>query len=162
MSEFRHHKLSGEDNARIDKFQESLPDKPVPVAELAEDFGLDVWRAKLPPGVSGAIRRTENGYAIYADRGDPETRRRFTYAHELAHYLLHREQIGDGLNENVLFRSNLENNLEVEANKLAADILMPMPMLNTLAETRKYGVRELAEIFGVSRAAMLIRLGIPA
>lgn len=161
MTEYRRKKLSGEQNALIDEFQQSLPKKPVSIVRLARKFGLEVFREKMPPGISGAIRKTEDGYAIYSNRAELETRRRFTYAHELAHYLLHREQIGDGLNENVLFRSNLANELEVEANKIAADILVPTEMLNELAETRKYGVRELAEIFGVSRSMMLIRLGIP-
>lgn len=161
MSEFRDHKLAREQNARIDEFQKSLPDKPVSIIRLAESFGLEVWRTEMSPGLSGAIRRKNGGYAIYANRREPKTRRRFTYAHELAHYLLHRDHIGDGISENMLFRSNLANDLEVDANKLAADILMPMAMLNQLAETRRYGVRELAEVFGVSRSAILIRLGIP-
>ena len=162
MSEFRHKKLTAEDNALIDEFHRSLPDKPVAITDLARKFGLEVWRSKLPTGVSGAIRRENGGYAIYANQDDSLTRRRFTYAHELAHFLLHREQIGDGISDNLLLRSNLANNLEVEANKLAADILMPSDIVNELAETRKYDVNELAELFGVSRSAMLVRLGIPA
>ena len=162
MSEFRNKKLTAEENARIDEFQKSLPEEPVSVVGLAKSFGLKVWRAEMSEGISGAIRRENGGYAIYANQDDSLTRRRFTYAHELAHFLLHREQIGDGINENALFRGNMANNLEVEANKLAAEILMPMNVLHEIAETRKYGVNELAEIFGVSRSAMLVRLGIPA
>ena len=161
MAEFRHQKLSTEQNAQIDKFQETLPDKEVNVVKLAESFGVSVWRAAMPSGTSGMIRRKNGLYAIYANKYEPKARRRFTYAHELAHYLLHREYIGDGINESVLFRSNLSNMLEVEANKIAADILVPMRMLNGLAETRKYDVQELAQLFDVSRAVILVRLGIP-
>ena len=161
MSEFRHHKLSAEQNKKIEQFQESLPAKPVDIVGLAESFGLKVWQSKMPVTISGVIHKEEDGYAIYANSNEPKTRRRFTYAHELAHYLLHRDKIGDGIKENVLFRSNLANQLEIEANKIAADILVPMEMLNKLAETRKYGVRELANVFAVSRSAILIRLGIP-
>ena len=161
MSEFRHHKLSDEQNKKIEQFQESLPAKPVDIVGLAKSFGLKIWKIDFPATISGVIRKEEEGYAIYANSNEPETRRRFTYAHELAHYLLHRDKIGDGIKENVLFRSNLANQLEIEANKIAADILVPMEMLNKLAETRKYGVRELANVFAVSRSAILIRLGIP-
>ena len=161
MTEFREKKLLPAHNERINEYQKSLPDKPVSVIGLAESFGLEVWRTEMPSGISGAIQRKSSGYAIYANRRDPKTRRRFTYAHELAHFLMHREHIGDGIRENLLFRSNLANSLEIDANKIAADILMPMGMLNRLAETKKYGLRELAEVFGVSRSAMLIRLGIP-
>ncbi len=97
------------------------------------------------------ILKEYNGeYAIYSNRKDPKVRRRFTYAHELAHFLLHKEHISDRLRENLLFRSILSNQQEIEANNLAADVLMPLPILN-----------ELAEIFDVTRSAMLIRLGIP-
>ena len=162
MSEYREHKLPPEINARIDDFQKSLPGDPVNIVKLAESFGLEVWRAELSQGISGVIRKEGDGYAIYANKNESSTRRRFTYAHELAHYFLHRDDIGDGLHENVLFRSHLNNDQEIQANKIAAEILMPMRMVSELAETKKYGVRELANIFGVSRSAMLLRLGIPS
>ncbi len=163
MSKFYHPNLLDEQNQTIDKFQKSLPDKPVDIVKLAkEGFGLEVWHATLPPKISGMILKEDNGkYAIYSNRKDLKVRRRFTYAHELAHFLLHKEHIGDGLRENPLFRSTLSNQQEIEANKLAADILMPLPILNDLAETQEYGVNDLAKIFDVSRSAMLIRLGIP-
>ena len=162
MSEFRDHKLSADDNERISRFQESLPNEPVNVVGLAKDFGLKVFRTEFSKfSISGAIFKKDGGYVIYANESDPLPRQRFTYAHELAHYLLHREHIGDGMHENALFRSNLSNDKEVEANKLAADILMPMGVLNELAETRKYDVSDLSKIFGVSRSSLLTRLGIP-
>lgn len=162
MTDYRDEKLTEYENKRIDKFQKSLPDAPVDIVGLAEDFGLEVWRVKLPIDTSGVIRKEDDIYAIYADEDDSVERRRFTYAHELAHFLLHKEDIGNGVSENTLFRSNLSNSKEIEANKIAADILMPSSVLNELAETRKYGVRELAKVFKVSRSAMLVRLGIPA
>ncbi|MGI9337688.1 MAG: ImmA/IrrE family metallo-endopeptidase [Gammaproteobacteria bacterium] len=162
MAEYRQSKLTDEENNRIDKFQKALPKAPVDIVKLSESFGLAVWRAELPQGISGAIRREGDGYAIYANKNEPMARRRFTYAHELAHFFLHKDDIGDGLNENVLFRSSLTNDKEVAANKIAAEILVPLKILNELAETKKYGVRELAEKFGVSRSTMLLRLGIPS
>ncbi len=161
--EYRAKKLLPEVNIRIDEAQKSLPEKPVSVVRLAESFGVAVWRSPMPPGISGAIRRESDGsYAIFANEAETRARRRFTYAHELAHYFLHRDDIGDGLSENMLFRCNLSNDKEIAANKIAAEILMPQPLLNELAETKKYGVRQLAEIFGVDRPTMLLRLGIPA
>lgn len=163
MAEYRQSKLAPEENDRIDEFQKALPKAPVDIVKLSESFGLTVWRAELPQGISGAIRREGDGcYAIYANKNESSVRRRFTYAHELAHFFLHKDDIGDGWNENVLFRSNLTNAKEIEANKIAAEILMPLNILNELAETKKYGVRELAEKFGVSRSTMLLRLGIPS
>lgn len=162
MPEYRRKTLTDEQNARIDKFQKALPEKPVDIVGLCESFGLIVWRSELPEGISGMIRREGEVYAIYSNKKEPAVRRRFTYAHELAHYFLHEADIGDGISENVLFRSHLTNDKEIAANQIAAEILMPMDTLNQVAETRKYDVRELADKFGVSHSAMLLRLGIPS
>lgn len=161
MKEYRHHKLSPEINARIDEFQSSLPGGYVDVIGLAESFGLKVYRSNLSIEISGAIYKDGNDYVICSNKQEPKTRRRFTYAHEFAHYLLHRDDIGDGINENTLFRSSLSNDKEVEANKLAADILMPMPVIDKLVAEERHNVVEIAEIFGVSLSALLVRLGIP-
>ena len=163
MSEFRHqHKgISAEVNARINKFQESLPDNYVDVIGLAKSFGLKVYRSDLPVGISGAIYKESDDYIICSNKREPKTRRRFTYAHELAHYLLHCDDIGNGINENTLFRGSLSNDKEVEANKLAADILMPMPMIDKLVAEERHSLVGIAEIFGVSLSALLVRLGIP-
>ena len=163
MSEYRTHKLTPEVNQKIDDAQRSLPEKPVSTVQLAESFGITVWRAPMPPGISGAIRReSDDRYAIFANEKEPLARRRFTYAHELAHFFMHKDAIGDGVSENMLFRCNLSNAQEIEANKIAAEILMPQPLLNGLAEAKKLDVLQLAEIFGVDRPTMLMRLGIPS
>lgn len=141
--------------------QKSLPKEPVDIVGLAEKFGLEVFKAEMPPNISGTILKQDSGYAIYSNKKEPWVRRRFTYAHELAHFLLHKESIGDGIKENILFRSPLSNEKEVEANRLAADILMPMSVLHKEADKEELGVEGLAKTFGVSRSAMLIRLGIP-
>ena len=163
MSEFRHqHKgISAEVNARIDEFQASLPEKYVSIIGLAESFGINVYRADLPAEISGAIYKEGDQYVICSNKREPKARRRFTYAHELAHYLLHRADIGNGINENTLFRGSLSNDKEIEANKLAADILMPMPMIDKLVAAERHSIVEIAHIFGVSVSALLVRLGIP-
>lgn len=161
MSEFRNHKLGEAENALIEKFQASLPNQPVDVIALAKAFGCEVRDIPMKFGMSGAITKMNGVYRLYANGNEPETRRRFTYAHELAHFLLHKEDIGEGIDENIMFRSQLHNHKEVEANKLAAEILMPQEMVDELAETRQYGINKLASKFGVSRQALLVRLGIP-
>ena len=56
-------------------------------------------------------------------------RRRFTIAHEIAHFLLHRDKIGDQLSDDAMYRSSLSSDDERAANRLAADILMPMGLI---------------------------------
>lgn len=165
MLEHRITALPDDVNRIIDEHQQCLPDKPVSTFKLAKAFGISVMRASMPIGVSGAIRRDEDGkYTIYASETEPLERRRFTYAHELAHYFLHKDKIGDGVNENMLFRGNqhLSNSDEIEANRIAAEILMPKRYLDELTKSDNMSVTQLALIFEVSREAMLVRLGIPA
>lgn len=87
-------------------------------------------------------------------------RKRFTIAHEIAHIIFHRDKIGAGLVDDALYRSRLSNTEEIEANKLAAQILMPWNLINQYMDANA-AVQSLAEIFDLSDSAMAIRLGIP-
>ena len=135
---------------------------PYYVSDLCEKFQeLDgIYQADLATNISGYIRKNqESKYRIVTNSNDPENRRRFTAAHELAHFLLHKEYIGDGITDDALYRSNLSNWQEVEANKLAAHILMPYEKINELIDEKHYKNSELPGLFKVSAAAMSIRLG---
>lgn len=141
---------------------------PVRLAELARQLGLTVRAATLPPGISGEIRpdpAAPGRYIIRVNRHDSTERQRFTVAHEIGHYLLHRDQIGNGITDDVLFRSRLTDRREAEANRIAADLLMPDHLINQALDRAKLiGVDDvvdyLARQFEVSDAAMKIRLGL--
>lgn len=156
-------KLSDDERNAILRFQEATP---VDLAGLARHFGLAVKAATLDPGKSGEIRPDGNGeYVIKINRHDSLGRQRFTVAHEIAHFLLHREQIGDGISDDALYRSNQSDEIEWEANRLAADIVMPTKAIQqAIATAEKLGIEnyrdELANRFQVSRAAMGIKLGV--
>lgn len=110
------------------------------------------------------IRRNDEsrgGFDIYVNASHPEVRRRFTIAHELAHVILHPNLIGDGITDDALYRSGLSNSVEAQANKLAADILMPRDKLSEYISQGITNVAELARTFNVSEQSMAIRLGVP-
>lgn len=135
---------------------------PVNVVGLANRLGIKVYDAAWPENISGKIQKDakkggESGFAIYVNRAHPNTRKRFTIAHEIAHYVLHEDKIGDGIFDDALYRSGLPEKIEVQANGLAADILMPW---QELVKRTPAGVHELAELFNVSEQAMSIRLGL--
>lgn len=141
---------------------------PVKVGALASELGLGVMRATLKPGISGQIEpSTEHpaGFVIRVNRHEVKTRQRFTIAHEIGHFILHRDRIGDGISDTILYRSKLSNALEAEANRFAADLLMPAESLKSqiaqcgLSKSDE-SARRLAAIFQVSDDAMLIRLGL--
>jgi hypothetical protein len=136
---------------------------PVRLSELAKAFGVPVKAATLAPGISGEIRPDEDGFVIRINRHDPAKRQRFSVAHELAHFLLHADQIGTGISDDVLYRSSLSDRREAQANRLAADILMPDGLVRQQVEAaHEKGVGDLilflAEEFAVSEAAMRIKL----
>jgi Zn-dependent peptidase ImmA (M78 family) len=141
---------------------------PVRISSLAKALGVEVKAATLPAGISGEIRPNKprgNHYVVRINRHDPSRRQRFTAAHEIAHFLLHINEIGAGISDDVLYRSSLSDRREAEANRLAADILMPEDLVREALETAKLlkiadVIGYLADRFEVSEAAMRIRLGI--
>jgi hypothetical protein len=141
-------------------------DFPVKLTPLANALGLSVLGATLRPGFSGEIRPSPNGFIIRVNRQEPKVRQRFTVAHEIGHFLLHRDQIGDGIVDDFLYRSNLrDDRREAEANRLAADILMPRFEVERQLELYKKPLSEddtqsLAAHFGVSTMAIRVRLGL--
>lgn len=145
-----------------------LQDIPVRLSKLAEILGLKIRAANLPKGISGEIRpskETESGFIIRVNKHESLNRQRFTVAHEIAHYLLHSERIGNGVSDDFLYRSGLSNQIEAEANRLAADMLMPPKAIQFQLENYSgfdpiSDVRKLANDFGVSEHAMSIRLGL--
>ena len=138
---------------------------PVDVKRMASDLGIAILELDdMPVGASGKLfqdRKSRSGWSIGVNKSDSFTRKRFTIAHELSHFLLHRNYITNGVIDDVLYRSeHLSGAQETEANKFAANILMPYGLLQSVA-SRAVNVDELARTFGVSPQAMSIRLGIP-
>jgi Zn-dependent peptidase ImmA (M78 family) len=157
------------DEAVRDQIRQIQQDIPVRLSALAEALGVTVKASTLPPGISGEIRpdATQPGhFVIRVNRHDIPERQRFTVAHELGHFLLHRDQIGDGIRDDVLYRSSLSDRREAEANRIAADILMPDELIGRVLERAELLSvddipKYLAKQFQVSEAAMKIRLGVP-
>lgn len=137
---------------------------PVKLGALARDLNAEVRVAAMGPGQSGSIQWDGNRYIIRVNRHDTRERQRFTIAHEIAHLLLHSEKIRateGGIQDNILYRSGEPEAIEYEANRLAADIVMPRQEIERYRNNLSpYGdAQDLAERFGVSRSAMEIRLG---
>lgn len=144
----------------IERFQKEAP---VDVFGIAEGLGLSVWEDEIDP-YSGKLTKDpvyggSAGYSIIVNEVEPLTRKRFTIAHEIAHFILHRDQLVKGDIEETLYRGGLSDRLEAEANKLAADILMPFALIETLIDEGVSSIEALAAKLDVSKTAMGIRLG---
>lgn len=136
---------------------------PVKVGVIAKELGIIVKSSTLKPGISGQIKETDGVVLVKINRHDSKGRQRFTLAHEIAHFLLHKHALRDGIEDTMLFRSSLSNQLEVEANRLAADIVMPFSLIDAIPfshQTRlEVRAEEIASLAELSIPAIEIRLG---
>ena len=155
--------LPADVRAEIDGF---LAEHPVKLGAIAKRLGVTVLLSTLPRGTSGQIGKENGDFVIRINRHEAKYRQRFTLAHELAHFLLHRERIEaeGGWSENVLLRApNQPMQIEYEANRLASDLVIPSAQLaNATADytgpMTSEVIEDLARRFGVSTAAMEIKL----
>lgn len=161
--------ISNEWNSLCSEYQQLLETHqttyPVQLGAIAKALGIKILSSTLRSDISGEIRETNGEVTIKVNRHDAKTRQRFTVAHELAHYFLHRDLLKDGIVDDVLYRSSHSTSIEQEANRLAADILMPIHLLNELVlqcnhekETSRK-IEYLAQELNVSITALKIRLG---
>ena len=146
-----------------------LSEIPVKLGAMAQELGVSVKLSTMKPGESGQIKRDNQGkYVIRINRHETRERQRFTLAHELAHFLLHKDEVDrleNGIVDNVLYRSGAREQKEYEANRLAADLIMPPDRVTD--EINRFGAPASEEIidclaskFGVSKAAMEVRLSV--
>jgi Zn-dependent peptidase ImmA (M78 family) len=150
------------------RIRELLSEAPVKLNAIAEHLGIPVYLSTLKPKISGLIEPDDSStsrFRIKLNRHETVERQRFTLAHEIAHFLLHRSLIGAGVVDDTMYRSGLSSQREVEANKLAADLCMPRHLINAYRRELSHLdgdelVSEMAKRFRVSKAAMQIRLGV--
>ncbi len=155
--------LAAEVRQEIDGY---LAEHPVKLGAIAKRLGVKVLLSTLPRGTSGQIGQENGDFVIRINRHEAKHRQRFTLAHELAHFLLHRELVeaANGWSENVLLRApNQPVRIEYQANRLASDLVIPSAQL--AEATAEYSgpmtpevIEDLARRFGVSTAAMEIKL----
>lgn len=143
---------------------------PVPVQKLARGCGA---RIVLVPGndedIDGFLYRDEDEVVIGVNRDRATVRRRFTIAHELGHLRLHEQgQVHVDRGFRVRLRSGVSSEGtdwdEMEANRFAAELLMPIDFLRDDLKRQEFDLaddselRVLARRYGVSTQALAIRL----
>jgi predicted transcriptional regulator len=152
---------------------------PIDVQHLAEEVeNLDVQEhadlttvegaPSLPAGatLSGLlIPATRRVWVNAVEAQRSAGRRRFTIAHELGHWRLHSNAAGAHTRfcrSDEIGASQAEaraaRQIEREANRFAAALLMPEARLREEAPKHHLNVKVLADRFGVSVAAMQVRL----
>lgn len=129
---------------------------PFDVEGLAASIGVQVEYLPLAEDISGFLRRRDGEWLIGVNSLHHRNRQRFTLAHELGHYFLHRD-IG-GFEDRALFRREMHlDRRENEANGFAAKLLMPETEFRTFVVSQDASIDLLAHHFGVSSAAAKYR-----
>lgn len=115
-------------NELLKKADESGLDlKPLNINGLISLLNIGLRIHPMEDQKSGYIKQEEGRWVIGVNSLHHPNRQRFTMAHELGHYVLHRDQIGEGLEDTILFRAESygEPGIEREANEFASLLLMP-------------------------------------
>lgn len=140
------------------------------IRQVAGHLKLVVDETVLEDEYSGFLAVQEKTIVVNA-RHAP-VRRRFTVAHEIGHYQLHRRQNKDKnvfIDRTVYYRKeeaeDMDYQMEMQANAYAAGLLMPEVLLDEYLEkhprldlSRRDDIKTLADEFDVSRPAMEWRL----
>ena len=129
---------------------------PINVAELARHYGIKVDLRPMEDDISGHLSLKNGTWHISVNSLHHWKRQRFTLAHELGHFFLHRWKC-QNFTDKMLFRKNETSPMEVEANNFAADLLMPEREFRDYIGEKSSKVEELAEHFAVSALAVRVR-----
>lgn len=144
-------------------------DVPVKIDNIVKGLNIDLVNYTFDEDISGVLVLNDSHSTIGINQAHSEVRKRFTIAHELGHFVLHKDQ-GNMFVDKVLYRKSFEGytvkdeRLEREANYFAANILMPANVINRYIETNNIDfyedsdLQKMAKAFGVSSSAMTYRL----
>lgn len=150
---------------------------PVPLEQIAKKLGATVSFEPFEGQLSGMLYRDALHTVIGINSAHPHTRQRFTIAHEIGHFRLHKGRpviVDKAMQEKLVHLNRRDENSsratdreEIEANQFAAALLMPRDAVlrevqRRVARHRKLSddllVEELASVFDVSTQAMEYRL----
>lgn len=131
---------------------------PVNILKIAKANDITVFTADLEKKILGAIRydKQNKKYTILLNEKQSYEQQRFTLAHELGHFFLHKQILeSEELHVDIMYK--IENEQEAEVDYFAGALLMNKLLLEKMYE-KNQSIRELAEMFEVSVSVMTIRL----
>jgi Zn-dependent peptidase ImmA (M78 family) len=151
----------------------AITEAPIPIERLTRQMGVALISYDMGEEISGLLVLQGSTGTIGYNSKHSKKRQRFTIAHELGHYVLHREKENFFVDKDFLvkYRSSKSYNsdeirLEQQANAFAAAILMPKNFIMEYLLAEKYKdysesaiIDEMASKFDVSVLAMTYRLG---
>lgn len=129
---------------------------PLDIRAVVKLLGIKLSIEPLDNDISGYLSEDSGVWSIAVNSLHHPRRQRFTIAHELGHYFLHRHHQQSFVDKK-LFRNGDSNHMETEANRFAGDILMPEDLFRAFIVSSSSKVEDIAEHFGVSSMAVRVR-----
>ncbi len=131
---------------------------PFDVEAAATALGITVEYSPLDDDLSGILRLNpeNNKWEMTVNSGHHTNRQRYTIAHELGHFCLHRSEAKE-FKDHIFFRAAVSDKMEWGANEFAGKLLMPEDDFRNLVREGVTSVDELARNFAVSSLALRIR-----
>lgn len=128
------------------------------LVKLANYLSLNVIKTTFTDcTIDGMLKYEGEQKNIYVNKTQPENRQRFTVAHEIGHYILHRDMV-NLQGGNILYRKSNQNDpIEIQANIFAGAILMPKKEIIAAYKALK-DIYLVAKMFKTSPEATYIRL----
>ncbi len=124
---------------------------------IAKIDDIRVKYEDMDGGKSGSLYFDDGIWVITINNKHHISRQRFTLAHELGHYILHKEK-NSLFEDTTFFRGGSMDSIEYTANEFAAKILMPEDRVRALIDSGIRDLVTLANKFTVSSSAMKYRL----
>ena len=122
------------------------------VKHLKKTYDLSIYSWALGDKIDGIqVTQGEQSVIAYNDSKHPH-RKRFTVAHEIGHLVMGHTQAKYDLDP------ESKDPREIEANQFAAELLMPLSLLNGEIKNGNKNIKNLAKKYYVSEEAMWRRL----
>ena len=125
------------------------PTSPISLRLLCTRIGLQYKKVPMSENTCGMMVRSSNGPYIAINANHPYTRRRFSTAHEIGHFVL-------GHKTGITIWNKQNHKDEVQANKYASSLLMPDELF-VYIHKRFQTIKDMAVWFRVSEISVAIR-----
>lgn len=134
--------------------------EPLDIVKVVKNiFNINVYFNDLDRNISGFIERTSaSDWAIHVNKWESLLRQKFTIAHELGHFIMHRDILSSGSHtDSILYRDDNNSEIERTASAFAAELLMPKDQFDKYVKTGYNTIDKLSEKFNLSSSAVRYR-----
>ena len=137
----------------------------IDVKKVAESKNIRLEYIPMESSISGYLRQENGEWIIGVNSIHNPKRQRFTIAHELGHFYMHKDKNVDfecflarNFEDTTFFRNTDNSSIEYSANEFAANLLMPEDSIRKAIQTGTKNIEDLSSQFNVSIAAIKYRV----